>query len=205
MNREPHWRWIILVIVVLTLASFTFLLAQQDNVNPAVFKLSVTIASATSTVIYLLWLAFDKWLWKLLPRIFPDAWPDLSGRWTGAGEIVFAPPSSSAALPIDLEVELNISQTYTGIWINFESNDKGKTRKSTSHARGDLVQPNPKANYELHYHFVTDPGSYDPGKHGVAVFTLRPSKGGQAANLSGEWMSNAQAPAAGTVTVSKVQ
>jgi hypothetical protein len=203
MYREPHWRWVILTVVILTLVTFVGTLALRQGAGWNVLWLAVGIVTVTGTAIYVLWLVFDKYLWKVLPRYLSDSWPDLSGVWKGSGVITQLPPDSKECVPIELEVKLTIRQTYTAVWVAFESNDKGKSKKSSSHARGEIFQPDPGAQYQLHYHFVTETGSYDPDQHGLAVFRYRPGESGQPDELDGEWVSRFHTPITGTVNVSR--
>jgi len=205
MQRQPHWRIIIAAVVILTLVSYLLLLAINDAFSERLFWLSVKLVSGASLAIYLLWLAFDKWLWRVIGRLPIDTWPDLNGKWKGTGQITVLPHGNDPPPPVDLNVDIEIIQTYTSLWVNYRSTVKDKPEElSLSHARAVLVQPTEKSPYSLEYHFVTEVPSFKPGTHGLAVLTLTPGSGSSRPELRGEWVSDTKVPIAGTVSVTKV-
>src|SRR5688572_26271057 len=100
MQRQPHWRLIIGAVVILTLLLYMLLLTASGEFSEELVYLSLKLVSGASLLIYFLWLAFDKWLWRLLPRLPIDTWPDLNGKWKGTGQITVLPPGNNPPPPV---------------------------------------------------------------------------------------------------------
>lgn len=201
-RRTPHWRAIISAIVVFTVLANLLALNHQGLIQVADMWPSLRLAAVISTAAFLLWVAFDKWLWKILPQAI-TGWPNLNGIWKGDGTFTYAPGHDLAANPIELEVKIEIKQTYTSLEVHFESKNKANPKdETTSSGRGELEQLADGGNYILRYAFITLPGSYVPNNPGFSALTFRSEGKGR---LTGEWVAGPKAkPVAGTLDVRRV-
>jgi len=93
----------------------------------------------------ILFLAFDKWLWKFFGKMNVSKTPNLNGEWEGSLKSSFDNHSG------DIKVKLKIVQTWTEINILL------RTDHSSSHSESaSIINKAPEGIY-LCYQYINDP------------------------------------------------
>lgn len=132
----------LLAFFVLTLVDVAKNLGLAANVPPIVFSL---IGAATIWAV--LYLVFNRyvWRWPWVSRALKS--PDVSGNYTVSGETL----KESGEVEYAWEGELTISQRWDRIRVRM------RTATSTSHSIAAALFFDPSDGYRLLYHYRNDP------------------------------------------------
>lgn len=68
MRAKPHWRPILTAAVALAVGSHLAILYVLGQAPAAAIPTTAKVIAWGSLAIFLLWLAFEKWIWAWLPR-----------------------------------------------------------------------------------------------------------------------------------------
>jgi hypothetical protein len=203
IRREPHWRTLIGVLVVLTLIVNYIVLLSLGILSPSAAKDVAKTVTGTSFAVYCLWIVYDAWLWRFLQRLRIVRWPDLNGEWRGTGRFTNSSERKLEERPINVEVTLTIKQTSTRLWVDYEGKcvDEPDDETSSS-AIGELERGDSDRLFVLRYTFKTQPGCTNPDNPGLAILGYTP---GPPPRLKGNWVADPRKPASGVIDVKLVK
>lgn len=137
------------LIAVISLVSITLALAIGFLADRAIASFGIPLTGISAVSIFgLLWLLFDRCLWKvgLVRRVLLV--PDLNGNWKCAGQTI---SKGSELVDYKWDATITISQSWSKMLVRLEtSQSSSKSIAASLYHEGDR-------RYRLIYHYTNDP------------------------------------------------
>lgn len=187
---------IFLIVLAVLLQGGVARVPQFTELFPTVAKELIFDPASTGAILAVLLAWFDRWGWRLVPRIYSGGIPDLNGVWDGCGHSSFG---GEAGTPFPAKI--TIRQTWTSIVIELSTGQSASASDSAS------LFLNKRSNPILVYTYMNTPslrGKRSMHAHaGTAELDLLSAR--DSTTLSGSYYSGRGRKNFGTLRVSQAR